>query len=308
MKKILQNISVFFGILILGTGFLCSLGINTAEAAGVLDDSYDDHIRSNNDEFVMPREGASSTDEIRRIMYNNILPMFKYLFIFVTLLMWSVYIMNMISAAGNEEEISAQRKNLLWGIVGFMIISLSVELSQIFSPITGTGVEDVAGREGIIDTEGFNESFQKVVTYFQMAIGAVSMVLIFYAGIRFIKDADEDEEITKAKDTFSWGVIGMLIAILVEPLVKTVFYPEDKTLGDEEISNLAVQAGGLLKFGLMFLGIFAVGAFLIAGAYYVTSFGDEERQGKAKTIIGATLLGLVIILSAYTLVSVLVPS
>ena len=47
---------------------------------------------------------------------------------------------------------------------------------------------------------------------------------------------------------------------------------------------------------------------LVAGFYYITSFGDEERQTTATRIIGATVLALIIIASSYVMVALFVPS
>lgn len=267
------------------------------EKGGILDSDYSKPFNSG--WFFMPR-GGNSVEEIRALFYDDILPIFKYLFLFLGIVFWAIYITYMISSVGNEERIAEQRKNLLLGIVGFTIIALAVEFGRVLTPLrNGSEIIDVPGTQGLI---------QKIVAFLQIAVGLTALIMIFYAAVRFIKANGDDEQINAAKSNLKWGLLGMIFVIFAEPLVTKVFYPEDKTLGEVEVGNFAVEAAGFLTFALTFLAVLALAALIISGFYFVTSFGDEERQSKAKTIIWSTLLGLLIIALSYTLVAVLVPN
>ena len=100
----------------------------------------------------------------------------------------------------------------------------------------------------------------------------------------------------------------MITVMFAIPLVNFVFYPESRTLGETEIQSFAQQLKRTAQIFPRFLGALATSALVIAGAYYVTSFGDEERQTKARQIIMGSGLGIIVILSSFVLVSALVPS
>ncbi len=267
-------------------------------SGGVLGDDWDEPF---DDIDVMPRgEGTTPVESIRILFYDRIIPQFKYLFAFVALLIWVVYLLIMVNSAGKEELISEQKKNLYWGIAGFLLISLAVEIGEVFTP-TRANTE-------IIDQPGAELIFTKITAFLQLALTPIAIATVFYAGFKFITASGEEEQITSAKKIFLYGFAGLLVAMFADPLVRTVLYPADQAPGDDEVTSFAVQMVGLLRFILTFLGVVAMATFLVAGGYFVTSFGDEDRHRKAKEIIGGSLLGIVIILSAFAIVSAFNPS
>ncbi|MCU0679702.1 MAG: pilin [Planctomycetes bacterium] len=60
-------------------------------------------------------------------------------------------------------------------------------------------------------------------------------------------------------------------------------------------------ANYVIKLALGFLGLIAVVICLIGGFKWMTAAGNEEQVGEAKKLLGAGLIGLVIILTAYGL-------
>lgn len=69
-------------------------------------------------------------------------------------------------------------------------------------------------------------------------------------------------------------------------------------LGDQE---LEVTIGSIVQTILGFLGLLAVLLVLWAGFLWMTAGGNEDQIAKAKSILIAALIGLLIILSAYAI-------
>src|SRR3989339_965715 len=61
------------------------------------------------------------------------------------------------------------------------------------------------------------------------------------------------------------------------------------------------MAGQVVNILLGFLGIIAVVIILLGGFKWMTAAGDEGKVDEAKKLIGAGVIGLVVILSAYGL-------
>lgn len=59
----------------------------------------------------------------------------------------------------------------------------------------------------------------------------------------------------------------------------------------------------LLNYILGFLGLIAVVFVIYAGFLYVTSAGNEDNAGKAKTIITYAIVGIIIILASAAIVN-----
>lgn len=65
--------------------------------------------------------------------------------------------------------------------------------------------------------------------------------------------------------------------------------------------DIRVTAGRFIQFALSFLGVIAVVLVMYAGFLWMTSGGDEEKINKAKQILKNAVIGLIIILSAWTI-------
>ena len=67
-------------------------------------------------------------------------------------------------------------------------------------------------------------------------------------------------------------------------------------LGTRDLKETIVRVVNVI---LGFLGILAVLLILYGGFKWMTAAGNEEKVGEAKKVIGAGIVGLVVILTAY---------
>jgi hypothetical protein len=73
---------------------------------------------------------------------------------------------------------------------------------------------------------------------------------------------------------------------------------QNSNLGSKEIGD---TAAGVVNIVLGFLGILATLIILMGGFKWMTSQGNTDKVDEAKKLIGAGIVGLVIILSAYAI-------
>ena len=62
-----------------------------------------------------------------------------------------------------------------------------------------------------------------------------------------------------------------------------------------------VMASQVIKIMLGFLGVIAVVIILLGGFKWMTAAGNEDKVGEAKKLIGAGVIGLIIILASFGL-------
>lgn len=55
----------------------------------------------------------------------------------------------------------------------------------------------------------------------------------------------------------------------------------------------------LINAAMLFLGVIAVGIVLLGGFKWMTAGGNEDKVGEARKLMGAGVVGLVIVLSAW---------
>jgi hypothetical protein len=84
-------------------------------------------------------------------------------------------------------------------------------------------------------------------------------------------------------------------------------YVESLGLADpgdnKDPKEMAVE---IISYLITFLGIIAVGIILYGGFIWMTAAGNDDRLAKAKKIIVAGVIGLIIILAAYAIVNFIV--
>lgn len=66
--------------------------------------------------------------------------------------------------------------------------------------------------------------------------------------------------------------------------------------------------GRIINMALGFLGVIAVGIVLMGGFKWMIAGGNEEQTGEAKKLLGAGVIGLVIILSAWAIATFIINS
>ena len=123
-----------------------------------------------------------------------------------------------------------------------------------------------------------------------------------------------------------WGIVAVILGVVLyiyafEPMIyeaSTVFKGEGTVEGlrraeyELEHSGISTEENiilvilGWINFALPFAGLFAFVGIVYAGFLYVVNFANEEMAGKAKNMIFLSILGLIIIFSAYAIVSTII--
>lgn len=101
-----------------------------------------------------------------------------------------------------------------------------------------------------------------------------------------------------------------IICALAIPMI-TMAQSDNNLFGLNEVSNglgntlsdsdPRAAVGRIINVVLGFLGVIAVGIILLGGFKWMTGGGNEDKVGEAKKLLGAGVIGLVIILSAWAI-------
>ena len=309
MKKFLLSLflfSTFFGV---GNFAIASELEEEIEARGALPPLWDTTLKPD-EEFGTPQlirlphrvdeNKISAVEMIKNLFWKNVLPLFKYIFIGISLIFFTSNIFMINSNFGDQSQVQKYRAGILWGILGFGIISIAAEVADIFDPIQNKGNDlmDLAGAENVQ---------KKFIGYLQMALSIVSSGVILYSGGQLITAGGKQDVIEKSKKFFGWGFAGLVLAIIARPIVEEIFYPAHGAPGAAEIVEFTAQIISIAKFLLALCAAIAFGTFIISGFLYLTSFGNEERNGQAKKILFGSIVGILVILISFVFVAAFVP-
>lgn len=173
--------------------------------------------------------------------------------------------------------------------------------STLCSPVQVPGVDTVP------------DFLKYVMTFVGGLIGFIAIATIVYGGIRMITANGNDKVITDAKNVIVYTIVGFGASVLAYAGVLSILTflgvkstrPEDPNTVFNPFGNLSLQtfAASILANIIKISGLIALVMLIWYGFRYLTARGDEGQTKKAKTGILWTLVGLVVIISAYIIVS-----
>jgi hypothetical protein len=115
------------------------------------------------------------------------------------------------------------------------------------------------------------------------------------------------KKIMKNLVVFATLMVVMLPAFILAQQAQAVDmgmnYAQNLGLSDRDPREAAVS---LIRLIMTFLGLIAVVIILLGGFKWMTAAGNEDKVGEAKKLIGAGIIGLVIILAAFLIVNFVV--
>lgn len=125
--------------------------------------------------------------------------------------------------------------------IGLVVMSLAVAVGLALSPMAlaedqpaegaaacnpssglSGGVECAGEGQKVRSLFGQGGIFKTIVNILLFIIGAVSVIMIIYGGIRYVTSSGASEAVTSAKNTILYAVVGLIISILAYAIVNFV--------------------------------------------------------------------------------------
>lgn len=135
----------------------------------------------------------------------------------------------------------------------------------------------------------------------------VAVGFIIYAGFQFLLTQGEPDKAKSARETIFHALVGLVICVSAVGVVNLIggalleSTPGDTPLPATPINTNSVQALLQVVFGMA--GGIAMIVITVAGIRYMLSQGDPQKAATAKNTIIYALVGLVVALSAFSVVT-----
>jgi|APEBP8051072433_1049376.scaffolds.fasta_scaffold04398_6 hypothetical protein len=91
------------------------------------------------------------------------------------------------------------------------------------------GAGTASGNDGLscdnggnIATTGVGTLAKKVVDWLSWAIGIISIIMIIFAGFKYITSGGESSNVSGAKNTLIYAIVGLVLVVLAQVIVKVV--------------------------------------------------------------------------------------
>lgn len=292
-----------------------SVGINSASAGNGAENNAENNTPTGN-KFIPVTEVPGTptlpgTDAIERITYlvNKIFDNIRYLLAAIAIGMIVFSGFKLATSQGNEEAITKQKNTVIWWLLGLAVILFTKPFVEIFS-VAGGGIfteqkQTLQERMLILIT-----NTDLIITYIKYIAGGLAVVFIVRAAYFLIISGDQEDIVTREKKNLGGALIALIVISISSVYVNQIIY---KIKGDNFGKATGVfpypdpQRGlqeiiGITNFVVTFAGPLAVLALMIGAVLYVTAGGEEDKMNKAKNILKAAIIGLIVIYSAYALV------
>lgn len=142
-------------------------------------------------------------------------------------------------------------------------------------------------------------------------IGLVAVIAVFmfiYGGITMLTAGGNAKRVDQAKEILKWTLWAIVIIFFSAAILQYVFtalgYPGivPTTEAGLESGNLITSVTNVMRTVLGLLGIVGVAMMIWGGYMWLTAGGSEDRVTRAKAIIRAAVIGLIIIFFAWAII------
>jgi len=236
----------------------------------------------------------SILDTAKRILMGLMVIFIVYIGIQMIISMWA-----------DEEKLSAAKRQLWYTLIALIFINIPWAIFDAFYrgtdsatvgwSVGGSTFEDASSSSSgnIFFNYGVFESVTTNIVFFlEVMIFAAAIFMITLTGIQLLISRWKEERITEAKNKILYSVLALIFVGIIEAW-KAVAFGWNLNDGRNLFESLA-------NLALFFAAPVAIFFLTLAGYYYITSNGDEERAKKAKNIIINTVLATLILLASYT--------
>lgn len=265
--------------------------------------------------------GGSAQLQFNKLIFG-IVDNVKYIIGAVAIIMAIYAGFRMVTAGGDEAVYTKQRTTFVWSIIGLAIVGLAGEMGKILQvgcdPSSTTPCVEggfLKDPNAIIRASTlFNQRTQIIIVFIKYFVGAIAVIMIIRNGLRMITMGSAEDKLAQDKKNLAYSVIGLILIILADTVISNVFYKIDLTrypsVGGAapavDAARGVSELVGITNFIVTLVGPLAILAMIIAAIMYITAAGKEEQTNKAKKLMFASLLGIIIIYGSFAIVSTFV--
>lgn len=130
-----------------------------------------------------------------------------------------------MSLGNGEKEINMKMKSIKIMLAGFLavpVLALGVGALAPSSAFAQTLQEGANAAQGTSTPTDIKVEFKTIANTALFIIGAVSVLMLIYGGIRYTISGGDEKSVTAAKNTILYAVVGIIVAVMAYAIVNFV--------------------------------------------------------------------------------------
>jgi len=190
----------------------------------------------------------------------------------------------------SDEKLEEGRRSVGTTIGGIILINLTYALVTAFWNGGDHGIQAGASQ--------LSREINGLVEWAQVVVGVLAVAMIIVSAFKVIASFGKDEGGDELKKAITGAIVGvMLIAF------DTVLITALGAGGNANPTTIVGMIVSIVAELLKYLALLAVIVIIYAGIMMIVTVGSDEQYGKSKALIGRVLIGLLIVLFSYFIVT-----
>lgn len=112
---------------------------------------------------------------------------------------------------------------LILAVIGITLSGdLAAAACDVSNPSVSSGAECARGNGQPTQLVGDGGVFNRITSILLFIVGAVAVIMLIFGGIRYIVSGGDQANVTAAKNTILYAIIGIIVALLAYAAVKFV--------------------------------------------------------------------------------------
>lgn len=252
---------------------------------------------------------VNSIELAKELIFTNLLGYAKAIIAIIAILYITIIAYRLLVQGGDEEKVKKAKDSLVYIIIALVLVSMSQDIAKIFDMEDHTILEnpdEILKRVHLFDTQ-----VEMIVTFIKYIIATFATLMLIRSALKMITAGGNEEETGKHKKSILFSIGGLLLIYVGDIFINRVFYKIDKTTYNaQQGMDLTVDTAqgvkeivSITNAVVSFVGPVAILMLIVGAIMYVTAGGEEERMNKAKRLLTATVIGIIMIFGAFALVS-----
>lgn len=261
------------------------------------------NLQSDSDVFFTP--GVKWEKGIKNLILNIARDAKNVIFIIATIIMF-VLVFRLLFWENSDEEATKFKNGIIWTAVWLVVMQISFVFYKVMFDTWANSITALNLSESII------EPFIKLL---MTGASFVFIAVAIYAFYKIVTANGDEDAVSKGKMTIFYGILWFIVIKFTNVLVEST-YGKIKC-GNSSIFQVSPincieppKLEGAMKILTTiinwvngFLGIIVVLLIIYAGFLIMTGRGDEEKSTKAKSILLYALIGFIVLVASYMILT-----
>jgi len=151
-----------------------------------------------------------------RDQLREVVDYMKWLLGSIAVLMSTISAIRLITAQGEDEEVTKQKRNLTWSFMGLLVVLLAGNIVNAIYVIKGPAETAAAApKTAILELTG-------IIRLILVFLGPMAIAFTIYAGYMYLTALDNEERANKGKRMITAGVVAIVMIYGAYALVNTL--------------------------------------------------------------------------------------